>query len=61
MLFRSFGRELAGRSDADVTVRALEVALSFEAWDQLASGQGLDADARTATTARLVDALLRPL
>jgi AcrR family transcriptional regulator len=57
---RVFGRELAGRSDADLTVQALEVALSFEAWDQLASGQGLDAEARTATTVRLVDALLLP-
>lgn len=57
---RVFGKELEKRADVDVTVRALEVALSFEAWDQLASGQGLDADGRRATTAHLVGALLSP-
>lgn len=55
---RVFANELARRRDAAVTVPALEVALSFEAWDQMASGQGLDADARQATTVRLVSALL---
>lgn len=55
---RVFGRELSGRSDLDGTLRALEMALSFEAWDQLASGQGLDAPTRQATTAKVVGALL---
>jgi TetR/AcrR family transcriptional regulator, regulator of autoinduction and epiphytic fitness len=57
---RVFGPELEHRADADVTVRALELVLSFEAWDQMASGQGLDADGRQATTAHLVAALLAP-
>jgi AcrR family transcriptional regulator len=57
---RVFGEELDGRADSEVTVRALELALSFEAWDQMASAQGLDAGARQATTVRLVGALLAP-
>ncbi len=57
---RVFGAELQERTDAEVTVRSLELALSFEAWDQMASAQGLDSDARQATTAHLVAALLAP-
>ncbi len=57
---RVFAAELRGRSDVDGLLRALELALSFEAWDQLASMQGLDAEARQATTVRIVLALLAP-
>ena len=53
---RVFADELAGGADA--TRAALEVALSFEAWDQVATAQGLRPAARRAAIARLVHALL---
>lgn len=54
---RVFAPELVGRGAA-VTTGALELLLSFEAWDQLASAQGLDGPARQAITSRAVVALL---
>lgn len=48
-LARAFGPELAG-DDADLAA-AVELALSFEAWDQLRHGQGLS-KARTAAVRR---------
>ena len=53
---RVFADELARASDA--TRAALEVVLSFEAWDQVATAQGLRPAARRAAIARLVHALL---
>jgi AcrR family transcriptional regulator len=42
------------------TVAALELALSFEGWDQLRSAQGLSAARTAATVTRLLQALLTP-
>lgn len=55
---RVFADELrhAGRD----TASALEVALSFEAWDQLRSAQGLSAARTSATVAEIVRSLLAP-
>lgn len=53
---RVFADELAGASDA--TRAALEVVLSFEAWDQVATAQALRPAARRAAIARLVHTLL---
>ena len=55
---RVFAEELrdAGRD----TASALEVALSFEAWDQLRSAQGLSANRTSATVAQIVRSLLAP-
>jgi AcrR family transcriptional regulator len=53
---RLFSAELDGASAA--TRAALEAALSFETWDQIATAQGQKPPARRATVARLVRALL---
>ena len=55
---RVFAEELA-TSGRD-TVSALELALSFEAWDQLRSAQGLSATRTGATVAQLLHGLLDP-
>jgi hypothetical protein len=57
---RVFAVELATAAEPEPMVSALELVLSFEAWDQLASGQGLDADGRGVVTTRAVTALLAP-
>lgn len=55
---RVFAEELAttGRN----TVDALELALSFEAWDQLRSAQGLSSSRTSAILSELLHALLAP-
>jgi len=55
---RVFADEL--RTSERDTVSALEVALSFEAWDQLRAAQGLSAARTSATVSRLLRALLEP-
>jgi AcrR family transcriptional regulator len=55
---RVFATELGSVPEAEPVVSALELVLSFEAWDQLASGQGLDVEGRRRVTARAVTALL---
>jgi AcrR family transcriptional regulator len=57
---RVFGDELDPRNDAGPTVKGLELLLSFEAWDQLASGQGLEGAARRTVITRAVLASLAP-
>ena len=42
------------------TVNALELSLSFEAWDQLRTAQGLSAARTSATVTLLLRALLAP-
>ncbi len=49
--------EAAGGRDASA---AVELALSFEAWDQLRSAQGLSATRAAATVTRIVTSLLDP-
>ncbi len=55
---RVFATELrtAGRDAA----AAVELALSFEAWDQLRAGQGVSATRAAAAVSTIVTALLRP-
>jgi len=53
---RVFAEELAASSRD--TVSALELALSFEAWDQLRSAQGLSAARTSATVTRMLHAIL---
>ena len=55
---RVFGAELVRIDDGGGTLAAVELALSFEAWDQCATGQELAGPARRAVIARLLDALL---
>jgi TetR/AcrR family transcriptional regulator, regulator of autoinduction and epiphytic fitness len=55
---RVFAEELA-TSGRD-TVNALELALSFEAWDQLRSAQGLSPNRTAATVTNLLHAILAP-
>ena len=55
---RVFATELAD-AGRDVAA-AVELALSFEAWDQLRSTQGLSAARSTATINRIITALLDP-
>jgi AcrR family transcriptional regulator len=55
---RVFAEELAS-SHRD-TVSALELALSFEAWDQLRAAQGLSSARTSATVTRLLRGLLDP-
>jgi AcrR family transcriptional regulator len=55
---RVFADELDPRPDAGPTARGLELLLSFEAWDQLVSVQGLDAPQRRAVLQRAVVASL---
>ena len=57
---RVFAEELAATDGRD-TVNALELALSFEAWDQLRAAQGLSAARTGATVTRLLSALLEPV
>ena len=55
---RVFAEELrAARREA---ASALEVALSFEAWDQLRSAQGLSASRTAATVTHILHSLLAP-
>lgn len=54
----AFAAELAAVGDPVVAAAALEVAVSFEAWDQCATAQGLDPEGRRATIARLLVAVL---
>ncbi len=56
---RVFATELAGRDDDGITYAAVEAALSFEAWDQLRSGQRASATRTKAVTVRTVLALLQ--
>ena len=55
---RVFAEELASRNRD--TVNALELALSFEAWDQLRSAQGLSPARTASTVAQLLRAILAP-
>jgi AcrR family transcriptional regulator len=55
---RVFARELAARDDDGASLAGVELTLSFEGWDQLASGQELNGPARRAVTNRLLTALL---
>jgi AcrR family transcriptional regulator len=55
---RVFRKELADRDDGGATLAGVELALSFEAWDQLASAQDLGGPARRAATSRLLAAVL---
>ena len=55
---RVFAEELSSRGRD--TVSALELALSFEAWDQLRSAQGLSSNRTTATVTQLLHAILAP-
>lgn len=55
---RVFAEELAS-ADRN-TVNALELALSFEAWDQLRAAQGLSTARTSAIVTRLLGALLEP-
>ena len=55
---RVFADELAG-APRD-TASAVELALSFEAWDQLRAGQGISPLRATAVVTRTVAALLGP-
>jgi AcrR family transcriptional regulator len=57
---RVFAVELAAVAEPEPMLSALELVLSFEAWDQLASGQGLDVHGRGEVTTRAVTALLAP-
>jgi AcrR family transcriptional regulator len=57
---RVFAEELDPRSDVGPTVKALELLLSFEAWDQLTSGQHLEAPVRRSVVRRAVLASLAP-
>lgn len=54
---RVFGEELARSGDGDVAA-AVEAILSFEAWDQLRSGQGRSASRAAASVTRTLHALL---
>jgi AcrR family transcriptional regulator len=56
---RVFAGELAELDDDGVTYAAVEGALSFEAWDQLRSGQHASAARTRAVTVRTLLALLR--
>jgi AcrR family transcriptional regulator len=56
---RVFEHELAGLADDGVTYAAVEAALSFEAWDQLRSGQKMSAAHAKDVTTRTLLALLR--
>jgi AcrR family transcriptional regulator len=55
---RVFAQELAAHADDGATLAGVELALTFEAWDQLASGQELNGPARRAAMVRLLTALL---
>jgi AcrR family transcriptional regulator len=55
---RVFAPELASKDDGGATLASVELVLSFEAWDQLASGQELSGPARRAALTRLLTALL---
>jgi AcrR family transcriptional regulator len=55
---RVFAPELARFGDDEITYAAVEAALSFEAWDQLRSGQTMDAGRAKAVTTRTLLALL---
>jgi hypothetical protein len=54
---RIFATELEERGDP-TTVAALEVAFSFEAWDQCTSAQSLEAPDRKAAISRLAHAII---
>lgn len=56
---RVFADELPSAGGRD-GVAAVEVVLSFEAWDQLRAAQGLSADRASATVRHVVLALLAP-
>lgn len=56
---RVFAGELAGFDDDGITAAAVESALSFEAWDQLRSGQQADPERARAVTVRTILALVR--
>ena len=55
---RVFATELGARDDGGATLAGVELVLTFEAWDQLASAQELSGPARRAATTRLLSALL---
>jgi TetR/AcrR family transcriptional regulator of autoinduction and epiphytic fitness len=55
---RVFAPELGHLDDDGATLAAVELALSFEAWDQCASGQELGGPARRAVATRVLTALL---
>jgi hypothetical protein len=55
---RVFAAELAGAGrDAPA---AVEMALSFESWDQLRASQGLSPTRASATVTRIITAVLTP-
>jgi hypothetical protein len=56
---RAFGPELA-EADTPSTTAAVELLLSFDAWDHLASVQGLSVSARRAAVIGAVTTLLAP-
>jgi len=56
---RVFASEVAASGASDL-IEALELALSFEAWDRLRTAQGLSASRSAAVIERTIDALLRP-
>ena len=51
---RVFADELAGVADDGVTLAAVELALSFEAWDQCATAQELAGPARREVISRVL-------
>lgn len=55
---RVFAGELAGVEDGGATLGAVELAISFEAWDQLAVAQELAGPARRAVMSRLLTDVL---
>jgi AcrR family transcriptional regulator len=57
---RVFARELAGRAHRARDLAAVELLLSFESWDQLASAQRLDAEGRRAVLDQALLAVLAP-
>jgi AcrR family transcriptional regulator len=57
---RVFGGELDGRPGHERDLAAIELLLSFEAWDQLASAQDLADEERRAVLERALRAVLAP-
>jgi hypothetical protein len=58
LLAETFAPELAADAEPDVLLDALDLALSFEAWDRLRRQDGRDAEATTTVLLRSATALL---
>jgi TetR/AcrR family transcriptional regulator of autoinduction and epiphytic fitness len=58
LLAETFAPELDADAEPDVLLDALDVALSFEAWDRLRRQEGRDAEATTTVLRRSATALL---